>query len=113
MAHIAHGEDPGDIGFQQKWIALESPSLGVFSVANQIGAGQEETAFVSFDEISQPVGARQGSNENKHGAGRHAFDFVGIGTHHRNFGEMRVAMRFDEAGAGPNLNVGCLFDLID
>src|SRR5271157_1980846 len=71
MPYIAHREDARNVGLEQEWITLEHPALGALSVADQIGAGQEEAPLVSLHQISQPVRARQGSNKDEHRICRH------------------------------------------
>src|SRR5208282_4762466 len=113
MANVSDGEDAWDIGFEQKGIAVERPSLGTLSVTDKIGAGQEESTLIALDQISQPIGAGQGSDKNEHGTGGDAFDFGGVRAKHGNFFEMYFAVHLDDARVGPDLNVGPLFDLID
>ena len=111
MPHIAHCKDPGNICFQQEGIPVERPTLGVLSVANKIGASQQETAFVALDQISEPVGAREGSDEDEHRTRRDSLQLVGIRTKDRDLFQMDVTVRLGHAGVGPYLNVGCLFNL--
>ena len=113
VAHIAHGKDAGNIGLQQKRISFERPAFRVLPVADKIGAGQKETAFVALDDICEKIRARQGSNEDEHCARRYAFDFSGVGAEHGNFFEMGFAVDLGDAGMGPELNVRRLFNLVD
>src|SRR6202034_930981 len=85
----------------------------MLAVADKIGTSQEETALAAFDDSGQKIRARQGSDEDKHGARRDALDFAGIGTKHGNFFEMSFAMNLGHAGMGPQLNVRRLFNLVD
>jgi hypothetical protein len=80
MPYIAHREDAGNIGFEQEWIALEGPPPGALSVADQIGAGQEESPFIPLHQISQPVRSGQRANEDEHRVCRQPLHLVGIRT---------------------------------
>src|SRR5208337_3072512 len=113
MANVSDGEDAWNICFEQKGIAVERPSLGRLSVTDKIRASQEESTLIALDQISQPIGARQGSDKNEHRTCRNALDFGGIRAKDGNFFEMYFAVHLDHAGVGPDLNVGPLFDLID
>src|SRR4030081_1230592 len=92
MPHIAHRKYSRNICFEQEWIPVERPPLGTFSVADKIGACQKEAAFVSLNQISQPVGSWQGSNKDEDRIRRHPLHFVGIRTQHRNLFQARFAM---------------------
>src|SRR6267154_5988831 len=92
MPHIAHRKDSWNICLEQEWVPVERPPLGTFSVANKIGPSQEEAPLVSFDQVSQPVGSRQGSNKDEDRTCGHPLHFVGIRTKHRNLFQARFAM---------------------
>src|SRR3981189_259833 len=89
MPHVAHRKASGNICFEQEWIPVEPPSFGTFSVADKIGASQQEAPLVSLDQVSQPVSSWQGSNEDKDRTCRHPLQLVGIRTKHRNFFQAR------------------------
>src|ERR1700677_680951 len=113
VPHVAHGKNAWNICFEQEWVPLKSPSLGALSVADQVRASQKEAPFIPLHQVSQPLGARQGSDENEHCAQGLAFHLAGIRTKDRDLFEMRLAVRLDHAGVGPYLDVGCLFNLIN
>ena len=46
-------------------------------------------------------------------AGRYALDLPCIRTQNRNFFQMSLAVGFDHAGMRPDLNIGCLLDLVN
>ena len=46
MPHIAHRKYSGYICFEQEWVSVERPPLGVLPVTDKIGASQEEAALV-------------------------------------------------------------------
>src|SRR5262249_5887430 len=73
MAHISDGEDSRDVGLEEKGIAVEMPPAGRLAIVKQIGAGQDESALVTLDGISQPVGLRQRAYKNEDGGCRDAF----------------------------------------
>src|SRR6516162_5222134 len=113
MAHIADRKDAGNIGLEQKGIAVERPSLGTLPATYQVRTGQQETPLIPLDYIRQPIGPWQSPNEDEHGAGRHSLDFSGIRTHDRKLFQMSFTMRLGHAGMGPELNVRCFPDLVD
>src|SRR3977135_4303743 len=80
MPHIAHRKYSGNICFEQEWIPVECPALGVLPVTDEIGSSQKEAAFVALDQISQPVGSWQGSNKDEDRISRNPLHFVGIRT---------------------------------
>ena len=47
VADISHGKQAGNIGLQQKRIAVERPPLGPLSIAYQIRAGQDKAVIQS------------------------------------------------------------------
>src|SRR5579863_3355472 len=112
VAYIAHGKNPGNVSFEQEWVPVEGPTLGVLAVPDKVGTGQNEATFVAFHYTRKPIGARQGSDEYEHCAGGHALDLVRVRAEHGNLFEMRIAMRLDHAGVGPQPDVGCLFNLV-
>src|SRR5258708_35494873 len=80
MPHIAHRKDSGDICLEQEWIPVQRPPRGGLSVTDKVRAGQEEASLISFDQNSQPVSSRQGSNKDEDRIRRHPFHLVGIRT---------------------------------
>ena len=80
MPHIAYRKKTGNIRLEQKGISVEGPTLGVLPLSYKVGARQDEPAFVSLDNIGQPVGFRQRSDKNEHCACRHTFYCVRIRT---------------------------------
>src|SRR4030088_641566 len=78
MPHIADRKDSGNICLEQERVPVKRPPLGTFSVANKIGTSQKEAPLVSFDQISQPVSSRQGSNKDEDRTCRHPLQLVGI-----------------------------------
>src|SRR5580765_1246331 len=113
VADIAHGKQAGNVCFQQEGIPVQSPSLGALAVPDEVGAGQDKAAFVALHQFAHPIGPGQCSNKDEHGACRYALYFVGVRTEDRNFLQVRVTMRFGNAGMLPELDVGCLFDLVN
>src|SRR5579864_8866889 len=113
MPHISYREDSGNIGFEKKWISIESPSFGTIPGANEIWPSKNESALITLDHISEPVSLRQCAYKNKDATCRHSFHLVGVGTENRNFLEMRVAMHFGDAGIRPQLNFWRLLNLIN
>src|SRR5258705_12749400 len=69
MAHIADDEDAGDAGFKERGIAIDAPALGALAVAQEIGAGEYEATSIALDEVAEPVGARQGADEDEEAFG--------------------------------------------
>src|SRR6202040_4255157 len=63
MPHITNGKETGDIGLEQKRIAVERPSLRPLPVMHKIRTSQNESAFVALHHTSQPIGSRQCSDE--------------------------------------------------
>src|ERR1700733_9987618 len=82
VAHITDGKDAGNIGLEQERIPVERPAFRTLAVTDKVRAGQQETALVPLDDIAQPIGPRQRSNEDKHRTRRHTLNLVGIGTEH-------------------------------
>src|ERR1700730_7528293 len=80
MPHIAYRKKTGNIRLEQKGIPIERPPLGVLPLSYEVGARQDAPAFVSLDDIRQPVGSRQRSNKDEHRTRRHALYLVGIRT---------------------------------
>src|SRR4030081_3951881 len=113
MPHITHRKYSRNICFEQEWIPVERPPLGVLPVTDKIGASQEEAALVALDEISQPVSSWQGSNKDEDRIRRYPLHLAGIRTQHRNLFQARVTMHLHHAGVSPHLNIGRLFNLID
>src|SRR5678815_2562704 len=78
VAHIAHRKHSGHIGLEQARIAIEGPAFGTTVLAPEIGAGQDESAFIALDDARQPVGPRHGANEDKQRAGGDTVDLPAI-----------------------------------
>jgi hypothetical protein len=104
---------PGTLVSSRNGIAVVRPALRTSPVANKVGPSQQETALVALDHIRQPIGSRQGPNKDKHRACRHALNFAGIGTEHRNLFQVSLAMGLNHAGISPQLDVWSLLDLVD
>src|SRR5690242_6299201 len=113
MANVPHGKQSGNIGFEKKWIAVQRPPFRSAAVPQKIGAGKDESAIVSFDHLSQPLGSGHGADENEHGIGRHAFYLIGVRAQDRNLLQVLVTMHFGYAGTRPQLYVGRSLDLVD
>src|SRR5256885_9910061 len=113
MAHIAHGKDAWNIGFEQEGIPVERPSPRALPVTHKVRTSQQETALVPLDNICEPIGPRQCSNENKHRARWHTLNLVGIRAKHRNLFQMCFAMRLGYAGMRPQLDIRRLLNLVD
>src|SRR6266478_1144264 len=113
VAHVANGKDAGNISLEQERISLERPSLRTLAVAYKIRTGQKETTFVPFDGTRKPVRSRQGPNKYEHRTRRYSLNFIGIGTKHRNLFQVSSPMSLGNAGVCPQLNVGCLLNLIN
>ena len=113
MAHVTNRENAGNVGFEQERISIQCPSLWALPVTYKVRAGQQEPAFIPFDDIRQPVRARQCSDEDEHGACRHPLNLIGVGAKNRNLFQVRFAMGLGDAGVCPELNVGCLLNLFD
>src|SRR6266478_9859747 len=113
MPHIAYRKKTGNIRLEQIRISVEGPPLEMLRLSNQVGASQDEPAFVALNYIREPLSSGQRSNKDEHRARRHALQFVGIGTKDRNFFQMYFAMRFGHAAVCPNLDVGHLLNLVD
>src|SRR6266566_8509090 len=103
MPHIADRKKTGNIRLEQKGISVKDPPLGVLPLTYEVGARQDEPAFVALNYFREPLSSRQRSNKDEHRARRHALQFVGIGTKDRNFFQMHFAMRFGHAAVCPNL----------
>src|SRR5271166_2860967 len=101
MPDISHSKDARHIGFQEEWIAIERPLFRVLAVLGQFRSGKNESPFIALDLSAQPIGPRQGPNENKHGSRVDALHFVGVGAEHGNFFKVRGAMHFGHAGMRP------------
>ncbi len=54
VADIPNNKNAGDVGFEQAGIAVERPRGWALAIAKQIRAGEDEAAFVAFDEIAEP-----------------------------------------------------------
>ena len=80
MAYVADGKNAWNIGLEQEGIPIESPSFRTLAIADEIGTGEDESAFVALDQARQPIGSGQSSDEDEHGTRGHALDFVGVGT---------------------------------
>ena len=113
MPHVADGKYSGDVRLQKERIAIQIPPLWPLAVPQKIRAGENESAFVAFNQIRQPVGTRHRADENKHGTGRYALDLAGVRAKDRNFFKVLVTMCLGHAGVRPQLDIWCPLDLID
>src|SRR5882762_1616274 len=111
MSHIANRENTRDICLKQERVAVQGPTLGLLPVANEIGTSQQETAVVSFDQVSQPLGARLSSDKNKHRTCRNPLNLICVRTQNGDLFQMRGPMHFLYAGMRPQLDVGHFLDL--
>ena len=71
---------PGTFVSKQERISVELPALRVFSVADQVGAGQNESVLVTLDEIGEPIRSRRRADENEHRARRDPVNLIGVRT---------------------------------
>src|SRR5215469_12938747 len=98
MPHIPDGEDSRNIGFEQKGIALERPPFRPLATMYQVRAGQDETTVVPFYHTTEPIGARESPNKDKHRGGWNPLDFTRVRTQHRNLFQSLVAVHLIHAG---------------
>src|ERR1700683_139014 len=113
MPHIAYREDPRHAGFEQARIAVESPAFRTFPLANQVDAGQNESAVVAVHHALQPVGAGFCADEDEERTRLDAVNCARRVAPDRNLFEPRAAEHLLYAGPGLHFNIGCLFDAID
>src|ERR1700722_9251243 len=113
MTHVADGEDSGNIRLEQEWIPVKRPAFGTLPVANQIGSGQDKTAIVPLNQVSEPVGAGKCADKNENRTRRHPLHRIAIGAKYRYFFQPRIAVNFRYSSMSPNLNVWGLFNLVD
>src|SRR5215831_19983736 len=113
MPHVAYGEYTGNVGLEQKRIPFEWPPLRPLPASHQVGARQYKAAFIALNDIREPVGSRQRSDEDEHRTGRHPFDLIRVGAQKRNLFQMGFTMNFSHARVSPDLDVGRLLDLIN
>src|SRR5215471_2897797 len=100
MPHVAYGEYTGDVGLKQKRISFEWPSLRPLPVSHQVGARQYKAAFIALNDICEPAGSRQRSDEDEHRAGRHPLDLIRVGAKKRNLFQMGLTMDFSHSRMG-------------
>src|SRR5580698_799515 len=113
MPNVAYGEETGNIGLEQEGIPVERPPLGALAVSNEVRPSQQKTAVISLYQTSQPIGSRQGANEDEHGTRWHALQLACVRTKHGNLFQMSFPMRFGQGRMGPHCDVGHFFDLVD
>src|ERR1035438_1680789 len=101
VAHIARGKDTRNIGFEQEGVAIEIPPFGPLAAMHQVGASQQEPAFVALDDTCQPIRPRQRSYEDEHGTRRDTLYFIRARTQEGNFFETLLTMRLGHAGVRP------------
>src|SRR5690349_20936868 len=101
MAHIANRKDSRNIGFEQKWISIESPSLWTLPVAYMIRAGQQEATVVPLDEVREPIGPPQIPYKDKHRTHLQRHNLPCLGAQHRNLCQVGFAVRIGYAGIRP------------
>ena len=65
VADIADDKDARDVGFQQAWIAVESPGCGTLAIAKEVRAGKDKAPLVTFDKVAEPGGAGLRANEDE------------------------------------------------
>ena len=104
---------PGTFVSSRNGSRSSAQPFGLSGPCIRSGPVQNESTLVALDCACQPIGPRQGANENEHRTRRDALHLVGVGTQHRNFFQPRLAMHLGNAGMRPQLNVRRLFDLVD
>src|SRR5271155_4487995 len=112
VTHVADGEDSGNVRLEQERIPVKRPAFGTLPVANQVGSGQDKTAIVPLNKISEPVGAGKCADKNKNRTCGHPLHRIAIGAEDRYFFQPRVAVNFSHSSMRPHLNVWRLFNLV-
>ncbi len=97
-------------GFQQARLTLQRPTLGTFAVVHHRRAGQDEPVLVARHYAVQPVGARLRADEDKQGAGIHAFSSVGLGALDGDGFQVILSMHLGHLRLKLHVNIGRAFD---
>src|SRR5277367_2066985 len=113
VAYVAHDENARDIRFEQAGIALERPGSGALAIAKEVGAREDETALVAFDEVAQPLSARLCADENEEARSGELLARAARLALHGDAREAGFAFNFDDAGLSPDFDIGSLLDLFD
>src|SRR5215207_5843453 len=69
-AYITRDKDARQASLKRQWLPLECPARGS-SITHQLGTGNDETAVVTGDRLSEPVGMRVRADEDKQEVRRH------------------------------------------
>src|SRR5215203_1925733 len=77
VTHVSDYKNTGNVCFQKTWSAVQLPSLRRFTVAHQIGTGENEAALVAFDNVREPVCVRRRANHDEERVGGHPVGMVG------------------------------------
>src|SRR6266496_2637536 len=55
MSDVADHKDTRHVRLQEPWITVHLPSSRSLPIAHQVGAGENEPALISFDDIRKPL----------------------------------------------------------
>src|SRR5262249_47394041 len=113
MPYIANRKNTCDVRLQQEGIAVQHPSLRSFTIPYQVRTSQDKAALISLDQACEPLGAWEGADENEDRGGRHALNPIRIRTHYGNLFQSLVAVDLSYARMCPDLDIGCLLNLVD
>src|SRR5664280_1730651 len=113
VPYVTHYKHTGYAALQQKRIAVEQPLRRKLSVLQQVWPRQNKSPLIAGNSPLQPVRPGQCTDVDVHGAGRHSFQRIGVGTLHRNLLQVRLSVNLDDRRVRPHLNIGCLLNLVD
>src|SRR5580704_13280719 len=113
MTDVADDENARDIRFEQAGIALKRPGSGALAIAKEVGAREDETALVAFDQVAQPLSARLCPDENEEARSGKFLARAARLALHGDACEAGFALDFDDAGLSPDFDIGSFLDLFD
>src|SRR5689334_14899590 len=71
VSNIADHKDAGNVRFQQTRIAIELPTVGPLAIARELRAGIDKAAFITFDDVREPVCVWRCSDQDEQRVGWH------------------------------------------
>src|SRR5215475_12884830 len=113
VSDVAHSEDARNAGLQQSWIAFEGPALRPLAGTKQIGAGQNEAPFVSFDDAIQPSRPGLGADEDEQRISGNATGLAADLAHTGNGFQTVLTVHLNYARAVLDMNIGGGPNLVD
>ena len=113
MSDVSNGKNSGNVRLQQEGIALESPSFWPLAVPEQIGAGADESTFIAFDYVAQPVCARQRADKDEQRLGRDGLALARLAVTDHDAREAGLATGLHNLAVRAYHDVGLFLDLVD